>query len=205
MSRVLTVLGLLLALSLTSALTARSPAHLETADTTFSLQSLFLYFLKLGSVLYGSGYVLIAFLRADLVEQRHWLSSDQLLDATAAGQVTPGPVFTTVTFIGYLLGGSYGAALATLGIFLPAFFFVAITAPFISKLRKSKIASATIDGINASSLALMAFVTLELGRDSLTRPLFIGESAVAALLLWKYNINPTWLILAGALIGLLAQ
>lgn len=163
--------------------------------------SLFWYFVKIGSVLYGSGYVLLAFLRADLVEHWHWLTPAQLLDAAAVGQVTPGPVFTTATFIGYLLGSMPGAIVATIGIFLPAFFFVAITGPFVHRLRKSKIAAATLDGINVASLALMAFVTIELAKYSLHRPIFIVEAAFAAFILWKFNINPTWLILLGGIVG----
>jgi chromate transporter len=171
----------------------------------YSPSRLFWYFVKIGSVLYGSGYVLLAFLRADLVQQWHWLTSAQLLDATAVGQVTPGPVFTTATFIGYLLGNAEGAFLATIGIFLPAFFFVAVTAPFVQRVRGSKIAGATLDGVNVASLALMAFVTFELGKDFLSQPLFVVESLTATFLLCKYTINPTWLILGGALIGLITQ
>lgn len=167
----------------------------------YSTGSLFWYFVKIGSVLYGSGYVLLAFLRADLVEHWHWLTPAQLLDAAAVGQVTPGPVFTTATFIGYLLGSMPGAIVATIGIFLPAFFFVAITGPFVHRLRKSKIAAATLDGINVASLALMAFVTIELAKYSLHRPIFIVEAAFAAFILWKFNINPTWLILLGGIVG----
>lgn len=170
----------------------------------FSLHKLFWYFTKIGSALYGSGYVLLAFLRSDLVESWHWLTSAQLLDATAVGQITPGPVFTTATFIGYLLASLPGALVATAGIFLPDFVFVAITASFIHRPRASKIIGATLDGINVASLALMAFVMFQLGKDSLTQPLFIGEALIAALALWKFNINPTWLILAGAVIGILA-
>ena len=125
----------------------------------FSLGALFLYFLKVGSVLYGSGYVLLAFLQADLVGHWHWLTSAQLLDATAVGQLTPGPVFTTATFIGYLLDGARGALIATAGIFLPAFFFVAVSGPLIPRLRESEVAGAFLDGLNVASLALMAVVT----------------------------------------------
>jgi chromate transporter len=141
-----------------------------TAASTFSLASLFGVFLKIGSVLFGSGYVLIAFLRSDLVERLHWISESQLLDAVAVGQVTPGPVFTTATFIGYILSGPAGAALATLGIFLPAFVFVAITAPWIGKLRASPLASALLDGINVASLALMAAVSYHVARASVIDP-----------------------------------
>ncbi|HVL11327.1 MAG TPA: chromate efflux transporter, partial [Gemmata sp.] len=132
------------------------------APASFGLGPLFLFFLKVGSVLFGSGYVLLAFLRADLVERYGWLSERELLDAVAVGQVTPGPVFTTATFIGYLLGGPAGAAVATVGIFLPAFVFVALSVPLVPRLRRSKVAGAFLDGVNAASLALMAVVTVQL-------------------------------------------
>src|SRR6185436_9496079 len=112
-------------------------------------------------VLFGSGYVLLAFLRDDLVVRWHWLLEGQLLDAVAVGQVTPGPVFTTATFIGYVLAGGPGAAVATIGIFLPAFVFVAISAPLVQRIRGSKVAGALLDGVNAGSLALMATVTFQ--------------------------------------------
>jgi chromate transporter len=167
-----------------------------------SLWSLFGIFLKIGSVLFGSGYVLLAFLRADFVQRLGWLTERQLLDAVAVGQVTPGPVFTTATFIGYLLGGVPGAVLATVGIFLPAFVFVALSGPVIPRLRRSRIAGAALDGVNAASLALMAVVTWQLGRASIvsvpTAMLAIG----AGVLLVFRRINAAWLILAGAIIGI---
>src|SRR4030095_6354500 len=116
-----------------------------------------------GSVLYGSGYVLLAFLRSELVERSGWLTEGQLLDAVAVGQVTPGPVFTTATFVGYVLGGAPGAVIATVGIFLPAFFFVAISGPLVRRIRRSPLAGAFLDGVNVASLALMAVVTWRLG------------------------------------------
>lgn len=204
-AHIIAVLGGLLFLAFLAFFIGGSHDQFAGSQTeSFSLEKLFWYFAKIGSVLYGSGYVLLAFLRSDLVEQWHWLSASQLLDATAVGQVTPGPVFTTATFIGYLLGGLPGAFLATLGIFLPAFVFVAITGPFIQKLRESKIAGATLDGINSASLALMAFVTIQLARDSLTQPIFIVEALVGAFVLWKLNINRTWLIVLGSVVGLIA-
>ena len=138
-----------------------------TTAVSFSLWPLFLFFLKVGSVLFGSGYVLLAFLRADLVERWHWLSESQLLDAIAIGQATPGPVFTTATFIGYVLGGAPGAAVATLGIFLPAFLFVAVSGPLVPRLRRSLTAGAFLDGVNAASLALMTVVTWQLAKSYL--------------------------------------
>lgn len=172
---------------------ARAPARVGT---------LFLLFLKTGSVLYGSGYVLLAFLRADFVTRLGWLSEAQLLDAVAAGQVTPGPVFSTATFIGYLLGGAGGAAAATIAIFLPAFVFVALTAPFLPRLRRSPTVAAALDGLNAASLALMVWVTLQLGRHALVSPARAALALVASLLLWR-RINSAYLVLGGAALGLL--
>jgi chromate transporter len=168
----------------------------------FSLTSLFLFFLKVGSVLFGSGYVLLAFLRADLVERWGWLTSAQLLDAVAVGQVTPGPLFTTATFIGYVLAGIPGAMVATIGIFLPAFVFVALSGPLIPRIRRSRLAGAFLDGVNVASLALMAFVTYELGRSALVDTLTIGSALIAAVLLIRWRLNSAWLILGGALLGL---
>ena len=166
-----------------------------------SLEQILIYFLKIGSILYGSGYVLIAFLQTDLVESLHWLSSTQLLDAVAAGQITPGPVFTAATFIGYLLAGLPGAIIATVGIFLPAFLLVAVTAPIISNLRKSASAVAIVDGINAASLALMAFVDFTLGRQLFRTPLFLVEAVLCAYILLRFKINSVLLIIAGAIFG----
>jgi chromate transporter len=163
---------------------------------------MFLFFVKVGSVLFGSGYVLIAFLRADLVERWHWLSPGQLLDAVAVGQVTPGPVFTTATFIGYLLAGPKGALVATVGIFLPAFFFVAASGLILPRLRRSRTAATVLDGVNAGSLALMAEVTFELGRSALVDLPTIGLAAASAFLLIRLQINSAWLVIGGALIGL---
>lgn len=169
----------------------------------FSLAVLFLTFLKIGSVLYGSGYVLLAFLQSDFVERLGWLTQAQLLDAVAVGQVTPGPLFTTATFIGYLLGGVPGALLATLGIFLPSFIFVALTNPIIPRMRSSPWASALLDGVNVAALGLMAGVTLELAQSSLVDPLTILLALVSALLLFRFQVNSTWLVLGGGLVGLL--
>jgi chromate transporter len=171
----------------------------------FGLGPLFLFFLKVGSVLFGSGYVLLAFLRADLVARWHWLTQAQLLDAVAVGQVTPGPVFTTATFIGYVLGGVTGAAVATVGIFLPAFFFVAVSGPLIPRLRRSKIAGACLDGINAMSVALMAVVTFDLGRDALADFATVGIGIMSAILLFRFRVNSAWNVLGGAIAGLLLQ
>jgi chromate transporter len=174
------------------------------AVVPFSLGALFLFFLKVGAVLYGSGYVLLAFLQADLVERLHWLSQAQLLDAVAVGQVTPGPVFSTATFIGYLLGGWRGATVSTIGIFLPAFFFVAISGPLIPRLRRSALAGAFLDGVNAGSLALMVVVTWQLGRSALVDPISVALGLASAVLLLRFSVNSVWLILAAGLAGLVA-
>jgi chromate transporter len=174
------------------------------AAAPFGLWPMFLFFLKVGSVLFGSGYVLLAFLRADLVDRWHWLTEGQLLDAIAVGQFTPGPLFTTATFIGYLLAGASGATLATLGIFLPAFFFVAISGPLVPRLRRSAFASPFLDGVNVASLALMAVVTWQLGRVGLIDGLTVVLALASGVLLFRFRVNSAWLVLGGALVGLVA-
>jgi chromate transporter len=169
-----------------------------------NLPWLFLIFLKIGAVLYGSGYVLLAFLRADFVVRLGWLTDRQLLNAIAIGQVTPGPVFTTATFIGYILGSMPGALLATLGIFLPSFVFVAISNPLIPRARKSPWVSALLDGVNTASLGLMAAVTWQLGRASLTGPLTVLIALLSLVVLVRFKVNSTWLIAGGGLTGLLS-
>ena len=175
----------------------------QLADRVVDLQLLFLTFLKIGSVLYGSGYVLLAFLRTDLVVNYGWLTNQQLLDAVAIGQVTPGPVFTTATFIGYVLGGIPGALLATLGIFLPSFIFVALSNRVIPHMRRSPLVGAFLDGVNVAALGLMAAVTWELGRTSLIDLISVLSGVVAYVLLVRFKVNTTWLIFGGALLGLL--
>jgi chromate transporter len=176
-------------------------AALPAAAVPFSLGTLFLAFAKIGAVLYGSGYVLLAFLRSEFVVRLGWLSEAQLLDAVAVGQVTPGPLFTTATFVGYVLGGGPGAAIATAGIFLPAFLFVAVSGPFVPRLRRSRLASAFLDGLNLASLALMAVVTAQLGWSALRSPLGVALFAVTALLLLRWKVNSSWLVLGGAAVG----
>ena len=176
---------------------------LSITPSAFSLPLLFFTFLKIGSVLYGSGYVLLAFLQKDFVENLGWLTQQQLLDAIAVGQFTPGPVFTTATFIGYILGGVPGALVATFGIFLPSFFLVAITHRFIPRLRQSKWLSALLDGVNVASAGLMAGVTIQLARAAFIDAPTIALGVVAAILLFRFKINSTWLVLGGALVGLL--
>ena len=167
-----------------------------------SLWTLFAIFLKIGSVLFGSGYVLLAFLRADFVERLGWLTERQLLDAVAVGQVTPGPVFTTATFIGYVLAGVPGAVLATIGIFLPAFVFVAVSGPLIPRLRRSRVAAAALDGVNAASLGLMAVVTWQLGRASIVSVSSCRVAVIAGALLATRHVNAAWLVIGGALAGI---
>lgn len=174
----------------------------STTPTIISLDRIFLVFLKVGALLYGSGYVLLAFLRNDLVVNYGWLTDQQLLDAVAIGQFTPGPVFTTATFIGYVLAGVPGAVVATIGIFLPSFFFVALLARIMPYIRKSPWSAAFLDGVNVTALGLMAGVTWQLGRAALVDLPTILLAAVAALLLFRFKINSAWLVLGGAVIGL---
>jgi chromate transporter len=164
--------------------------------------NVFVFFLKIGCVLYGSGYVLLAFLQRDLVERNQWLTSQQLLDAVAIGQFTPGPVFTTATFIGYLLAGNAGAIAATIGIFLPAFMLVLLVNPWVPKLRQSPWASGFLDGVNAASLGLMAGVTYTLGRAALVDWITIIMAILSAIAVFRFKINSAWLVLAGGAIGL---
>lgn len=172
------------------------------AGPSVALWPIFLIFAKIGSVLFGSGYVLLAFLRADLVERYHWLTQQQLLDAVAVGQITPGPVFTTATFIGYILHGTPGAVAATVGIFLPAFFFVAVSAPLLPKLRASRVAGAVLDGINVASLALMALVTWQLGRSAIVDWFTVVLALVSTVVLLRYrNANSAWLVLGAGVLG----
>jgi chromate transporter len=170
-----------------------------------SLWTLFGVFLKTGALLFGSGYVLLAFLRADLVERLGWLTERQLLDAIAVGQLTPGPLFTTATFVGYLVAGWGGAIVATVGIFLPAFLYVMVSGPLVPRLRRSPVAGAALDGVNAASFALMAVVSWQLGRAALVDPLTIALAAASLLLLLRWKVNSAWLVAGGAAIGALAR
>jgi chromate transporter len=166
-----------------------------------TLLRLFLSFLKIGSVVFGSGYVLLAFLQTEFVERLHWLSARQLLDAVAVGQFTPGPVFTTATFIGYIVAGWSGAAVATIGIFLPGFLLVAVSGPLIPRLRKSVVASAALDGVVAGSLALMAVVTWRLGTASIIDRTTLLVFAISLVALLRFRVNPAWVVAASALMG----
>lgn len=167
----------------------------------FSLASLFLTFLKLGAVVFGSGYVLLAFLRDDFVHRLGWLSDQQILDAVAVGQFTPGPVFTTATFIGYILGGLPGAILATVGIFLPSFIFVAAVFPIVGMVRRSPWASGFLDGVNVGALGLMTGVTWQLGRAALVDWFTMSIAALALVLIFRFRINSAWLVLGGGILG----
>ena len=191
--------------NLTLSVTAASPSSV-------TLTSLGLFFLKIGCVLFGSGYVLIAFLQGGLVEEYQWLTQQQLLDAVAIGQFTPGPVLTTATFIGYVLAGPLGALVATLGIFGPSFLFVLATNPLIPRLRQSAVAGAFLDAVNASAIGLMAAVTVELARHTLidweTKQVDWAAGLIAlasAVVLFRYKVNAAWLVLGGAVIGWLLK
>ncbi|NLX11371.1 MAG: chromate efflux transporter [Chloroflexi bacterium] len=172
--------------------------------TGYSLGALFLTMLKIGALLYGSGYVLFAFLQADLVERYGWITEQQLIDAIAVGQMTPGPLSTSATFIGYILGGVPGALLATLAFYLPAFAAVAISNPLIPRIRHSTLASALLDGVNVAALGMMAAVTWELARAAYIDLFTVVVGLIAALLLFRYRINSLWLVVFGALMGLLS-
>jgi chromate transporter len=172
---------------------------------TGGLAKFFLIFLKVGAVVFGSGYVLLAFLREDLVERTHWLTEAQLLDAVAVGQFTPGPVFTTATFIGYVVAGLPGALVATIGIFLPSFVLVAVSGPLIPRLRRSALAGAFLDGLNVASLALMAVVGGLLARSALVDVATILLAAGSAFALFRWRINSAWLVLVGGVIGSAVQ
>jgi chromate transporter len=181
-------------------------SFIQTFSTTLAtnpvpLPAIFFAFLKLGAIVYGSGYVLLAFLRTDLVQGLHWITDRQLLDAISIGQFTPGPVFTTATFIGYLVGGFPGALLATLGIFLPSFVFIALIHPLASRLRSYAWTSALLEGINSAALALMGGVLLQLGQSALIDPLTWIIALAALIVLLRFKINSIWLILAGAIVG----
>lgn len=173
-----------------------------TVLVPFTLITLFVTFLKIGSVVFGSGYVLLAFLRNDFVNNLRWLTDHQILDAVAVGQFTPGPVFTTATFIGYVLGGTPGAMLATVGIFLPSFFFAAAVFPFVGILRSSRWASAFLDGVNVGALGLMAGITLQLGQAAIVDWPTLALALISAFVLFRFKINSAWIVLAGGIAGL---
>jgi chromate transporter len=178
------------------------PATTSAAAQEFSLAALFLTFLKIGATLYGSGYVLLAFLHDDFVNRLGWLTDRQLLDAVAVGQFTPGPVFTTATFIGYIVGGVPGALVATVAIFLPSFIFVGVVYPFVPKLRASPWTSRFLDGANAAAVGLMAAVAWQLAISSIVDVLTAVLALAAAAVLIRTKLNSAWLVLAGGAVGL---
>jgi chromate transporter len=175
------------------------------SNSSAGLLPLFFFFLKIGAVVFGSGFVLLAVLRADLVVRLHWLTDAQLIDAIAVSQATPGPFFTVATFIGYLLGGWKGAVLATVGMFLPAFAYVGITAKYLPRLRKSPFASAFLDGVNAAAVALMATVSWQFAKAALVNVPAIVLGLVSLILVFRYKVNSAWLVLGGAIAGILLQ
>jgi chromate transporter len=171
------------------------------AITGYSALTLFLTFLKIGAILYGSGYVLFAYLNVDFVERLGWLTNQELLDAVAIGQITPGPVFTTATFIGYLTGSWWGALLATVAIFLPSFLFVALLGKILPIVQRTPWARAALDGVNAASFGLMAAVSVRLADSAVVDP-FTGVMAGGTfLIVWKTSVNLAWIVLGGALLG----
>jgi chromate transporter len=174
-------------------------------STPFSVAFLFFVMLKIGATLFGGGYVLVAFLRSDLITRLHWLTQRQLLDAVAAGQITPGPLFTTATFVGYVLGGIWGAVAATIGIFLPAFVLVALSGPLVPRLRRSPLVAAALDGINVAALALMVVVSAQLARTAIVDWPTLAIGFASAVLLFRYRVNSGWLIAGGAATGALAM
>ena len=174
---------------------------LFTSVVPFSQTTLFLSFLKIGSVLFGSGYVLLAFLRSEFVVRLGWLTNQEVLDAVVAGQITPGPVFSSATFVGYLVGGWPSALLATLGIFLPSFLFVGLLSRILPYVRKSPWAATFLDGVNAASLGLMAGVTVQLSRTAILDVFTIVLLLVTLIVIFRLKVNPIWLIIGGGLMG----
>jgi chromate transporter len=170
-----------------------------------SFLKLFLVSLKIGAIVFGSGYVLLAFLRADLVDGTHWLTEQQLIDAVAVGQFTPGPVFTTATFVGYVVAGVPGAVIATIGIFLPSFLLVAVSGPLIPRLRRSRIAGDFLDGVNVAALALMAVVSVQLGRAAIVDVPTALLAVVSGAALLRWRVNSAWLVLGGGILGALVH
>lgn len=184
-------------------LAAWLPLLAVTTSADVGLGRLLLVFLRVGAVLYGSGYVLLAFLEAELVERRGWLTAEQLLDAVSIGQVTPGPVFTTATFVGYLVSGPWGAVVATIGIFLPSFLFVGLLTRLVDRLRASEALGTALDGVNAAAVGLMAGVGVVLARDAVVDGWTLAILAASGVAVWRTRVNSAWLIGGGAVAGLL--
>jgi chromate transporter len=167
------------------------------------LARLWWFFLKVGAVLYGGGYVLFAFVEEGLVRNHHWLTERQVLDAIAIGQLTPGPILSTATFIGYVLGGTWGAVVATVAIFLPSFLYVAALGPILPILRRSAWVGAFLDSVNVCAVGLMAGVTVRLADDALHSWSMWLIAITSLVVLWKYKINPAWVVLGGGVAGFL--
>jgi chromate transporter len=200
-SRLVSVVGLQRAFGLPKVIAGMMAVATASVAFPVGLGRLFLSFLKVGAVVFGSGYVLLAFLRTEFVERLHWLSEKQLIDAVAVGQFTPGPLFTTATFIGYVVAGWMGAVVATIGIFLPGFLLVAVSGPLIPRLRRSAVAAAALDGVVAGSLALMAVVAWQLAKVSivnLTTLIVFGASMIALL---GFRANSAWVVAGAAVVG----
>ena len=179
-------------------------AFTSTTISSISLLKLFLIFLKIGAILFGSGYVLVAYLDGELVKNLGWLTADQLIDAIAIGQFTPGPVLSTATFIGYQIKGFGGAVVATLGIFLPSFFFVAILNPIIPKLRQSKLAAGFLDAVNISAVSIMISATIHLSKQVLVDWKSILIAVVSGFMVFKFKqINAAYIVLGSGIFGFL--
>jgi len=201
-NRLVSAVGLQSAAGLPKVIAGAMAVGAAGAAFPVGLARLFLSFLKVGSVVFGSGYVLLAFLQTEFVERLRWLTEKQLIDAVAVGQFTPGPLFTTATFIGYVVAGWMGAAVATIGIFLPGFVLVAVSGPLLPRLRKSAVAAAALDGVVAGSLALMAVVTWQLGRASIVDGTTLAILAVGLVALLRLRLNSAWVVAASAVLGL---
>ena len=194
-------LPILLTMALPAVFASVSSKTPELAAIPPTISALGLFFLKIGSILYGSGYVLAAFLQGGLVDTRHWLTQTQLLDAIAVGQFTPGPVLSTATFIGYLILGFPGAVVSTVGIFLPSFIYVLAISPFVPKLRKSATTAGFLDGVNAASLGLMLAVCVILGIATLVNPGSWSIFIVAAVVIVVWNFHAAWIVVGAAILG----
>ena len=194
-------LPILFTMTLPAVLVSISSKTSELAAIPPTISALGLFFLKIGSILYGSGYVLAAFLQGGLVDARHWLTQTQLLDAIAVGQFTPGPVLSTATFIGFLILGFPGAVVSTVGIFLPSFVYVLVISPFVPRLRKSTLTAGFLDGVNAASLGLMLAVCVILGIATLVNPGSWTIFIVAAAVIIIWNFHAAWIVVGAAILG----
>ena len=204
-NRLLSVVGLPKAVGLPKVAAGLMAVAAMGAAFPVGLPRLFLSFLKVGSVVFGSGYVLLAFLQTEFVQHLHWLTDKQLIDAVAVGQFTPGPLFTTATFIGYVVAGWRGAVVATVAIFLPGFALVAVSGPVLPRLRRSPVAAAALDGVVAGSLALMAVVAMQLGKASIVDRATLIVFCVSLIALLRFRVNSAWVVAAAAVVGWLIR